>query len=206
MLATADAPGNSGPGSTVAPSTVTPSALTSQTPTAGRESATVTVAQARANEIATSQAVVDAARLAAKHWGEHVQARTDLLTSKNSEATTKEVWKRTRLEGPADAVRLDAATSAQLKADGGCAKLTGTRVVACNQRLAALDAAAAAGRAAASDWANHLAMMAAHAAGDFGADHAQHLWVAAWTAAPKNLTAAAQADALLAKAPACQPS
>jgi hypothetical protein len=41
--------------------------------------------------------------------------------------------------------------------------------------------------AAAADWANHLAMMAAHAAGDFGAEHAQAMWVSAWTHAPKNL-------------------
>jgi hypothetical protein len=72
--------------------------------------------------------------------------------------------------------------------------------------MAALNAAASTGRAAAGDWASHLAMMAAHAAGDLDANHAQTMWVAAWTAAPKNLDAFARADAALSKAPSCRPS
>jgi hypothetical protein len=131
-----------------------------------------------------------------------VQARSDLLAGKNSAETTKAIWKRTRLAGPADIATLKAAITAQANADGGCAKLPG----ACSQRLTALDRAATANEAAARDWENHLAAMAAHAAGDFDSDHAQQMWVAAWTAAPKNLNAAAQADAALAAAPACRPS
>lgn len=195
LLATADATGNSGPEPTAAPPTTAPPTTATRTP-----------AEACAREIATTQAVEYAARIAATHWREHVQARTDLLAGRNSEAATKAIWKRTRLAGPADIARLGAAATEQRKADGGCAKLTGTSVVACRQRLAALDAAASAGRAAAADWASHLAMMAAHAAGDFDAEHAQHMWVAAWTAAPKNLNAWARAEAAVAKAPACRPS
>jgi hypothetical protein len=46
-------------------------------------------------------------------------------------------------------------------------------------------------------------MMAAHAAGDFGAEHAQHLWVTAWTNAPRNLNAAHRAFNTLPTAPKC---
>lgn len=206
--ATTDAPGDSGPGTSVSPSTVDSSTVapSNAAPSATNEDTARADADACTKEIATTQAVVDAARIANKHWAEHVQARSDLLAGKNPEATTKAIWKRTRLAGPADVARLEAATAAELKADGGCAKLAGKPTDACSARLAALDRAATAGRAAATDWANHLSMMAAHAAGEFGAEHAQHLWVAAWTAAPKNLNAAAEADAALAKAPACQPS
>jgi hypothetical protein len=135
-----------------------------------------------------------------------VQARTDLLSGKNSVATTEAIWKRTRLAGPADIAKLKTATDAQVAANGGCAKLSGTAAVGCRQRLRALHWAAAANRAAAADWANHLAMMAAHAAGAFGRQHAQDMWVAAWSGAARNLNSAARADAALAKTPPCHPA
>jgi hypothetical protein len=156
-------------------------------------------------EVRTAEAVVVAARIAASHWREHVQAQTDLIAGKNTDAETKAIWKRTRLAGPADMARWDAAT-AQLQTQGGCARLAGRAATTCSQRSAALDAAAIAGRATAKDWGNHLAMMTAHGAGDFGAIHAQQLWIDQWKAAPKNLDAFAQADAALSKAPACRPS
>ena len=161
-------------------------------------------AAACAAEIRTTEAVVAAARTAAGHWREHVQARTDLLSGKNPEATTKAIWKRTRLAGPGDIAALNAALTAQAKSVGGCTKLSGSTAAACKKRLTTLDAAATADRAAATDWANHLAMMAEHAAGDFGAEHAQEMWVAAWSQAPRNLNAAARANTALAEAPACK--
>jgi hypothetical protein len=157
-------------------------------------------------EVTSTEAVVGATRIAASHWHEHVQAQTDLFAGKNTEADTKAIWKRTRLAGPADTARLGAATSAQLKTQGSCVRLTGPAATACRQRMAALDAAATAGRAAAGDWARHLAMMAAHASGAFGPVHAQQVWIEAWRAAPKNLDAFARADAALSEAPTCPPS
>lgn len=145
-----------------------------------------------------------AARTAAGHWREHVQARSDLLSGKNPEATTTAIWKRTRLAGPGDMVALTTALTAQAKSAGGCAKLSGSTAATCKKRLTTLDAAATADRAAARDWGNHLAMMAAHAAGDFGAEHAQEMWVSAWSHAPRNLNAAARANAVLDEAPACK--
>ncbi|TDO46381.1 hypothetical protein EV643_111234 [Kribbella sp. VKM Ac-2527] len=206
-----DGPAVGGPTTSSAPTgasvagvqSATPQSVQSATP---QRDAANPAAAACSGEIAATEAVVTAARVAAGHWREHVQARTDLLTAKNTEAITKAIWKRTRLAGPADQARLDAATAGQKKVVGGCQGLTSAAAPACKQRLAALTAAAATGRAASGDWAAHLAMMKAHAAGDFGAEHAQHLWVAAWQNAPKNLDAFAQADAALAKAPTCRPS
>ena len=157
-------------------------------------------------EIRTTEAVVAAARTAAGHWREHVQARTDLLSGKNSEEVTKAIWKRTRLAGPADIAALNTAVTAQTRSAGGCAKLTGSTAAACKQRMAVLGRVATADRAAAADWAHHLSMMAAHAAGDFGSEHAQELWVTAWSSAPKNLNAATRANADLPTAPVCRPA
>jgi hypothetical protein len=163
-------------------------------------------AAACADEIAAAEEVVKSVRVAAGHWQEHVQARTDLLTGKNTEATTKAIWKRTRLAGPADIAALEAATVEYKKVVGGCNGLDTAEASACKQRLSALNAAATDGRAVSGDWAAHLAMMKAHAAGDFGAEHAQDMWVSAWQGAAKNLNAFVRADAVLAKAPACRPS
>ena len=162
-------------------------------------------AEGCAREIRTTEAVVAAAHTATEHWREHVQAQTDLQLGKNSEAETKAIWKRTRLAGPADIAALDSALTAQSDSRGGCTNLPAESAASCKARLAALDAAATADRVTAGDWANHLAAMAAHAAGDFGSGHAQELWVAAWSGATMNLNRAVRANDALSKAPACHP-
>jgi len=156
-------------------------------------------------EVRTTEAMLAEARTAADHWHEHVQAQTDLLSGKNSEAATKAIWKRTRLAGPGDIAALNSAVAAHARSVGGCADLPGDAADACQQRLIILDVAATADRAAARDWANHLAAMAAHAAGDFGSEHAQGLWRAAWSGAAANLNRAARANGALSRAPACHP-
>jgi hypothetical protein len=158
-----------------------------------------------AAEVAAAEGEVSAARVTAGHWREHVQARTALLDGRISQAKTKAIWKRTRLAGPADLQRLTAATTTQQRLRGGCANAPGAAGTACRQRLTVLAAAAAAGQATAHDWQAHLAMMAAHKAGEMDNEHAQTMWVAAWRAAPANLTAFAHADATLARTTPCHP-
>ncbi len=158
-----------------------------------------------AAEVAAAEGEVSAARVATGHWREHVQARTALLGARISQATTKAIWKRTRLAGPADIQRLTAATTAHQRVSGGCADVPGAAGKACRQRLSALAAAAAAGHATARDWQAHLAMMATHKAGEMDNQQAQTMWVAAWRAAPANLTAFAHADATLARTAPCHP-
>ena len=186
-----------------APTSTGPSTPTVGSPPAQKQSTAGSDAKACADEIRTTEAVVAAARTATEHWREHVQARTDLLSGKNTEADTKAIWKRTRLAGPGDIAALNSAVAAQTDSAGSCAKLP---TASCKERLAALDLAAAADRTSAADWARHLGAMAAHAAGDFGAEHAQELWVAAWSGASTNLNRAARANAALSKAPACHPA
>ncbi len=168
--------------------------------------AAATAAQACTAEVAAAQRVVDAARIAAGHWREHVQARTDLLSGKNSTEATKAIWKRTRLAGPADLARLSAAASAQPPTRGACTAIRGAAGAACRHRVAVLGTAAQAGRAASLDWQRHLEMMVAHKAGEFGNEHAQDLWVSAWRTAPANLNAFARADATLRQTGGCAPS
>ncbi len=156
-------------------------------------------------EVGAAEAELAAARVAVDHWREHVQARTDLLAGRIDQATTKAIWKRTRLAGPTDLQHLTAATTAHQAARGGCTNTVGTRGAACRHRLTALGAAIAAGHAAAHDWQAHLAMMAAHKAGAMDNAHAQTMWVAAWRAAPPHLTAFADADRNLARTPPCTP-
>lgn len=179
---------------------------TLSTPPATERNVVNPSAAACTKEIQSAEALVLVAAAATEHWREHVQARTDLLAGKNSEEQTKAIWKRTRLLGPADKAAVNSAVAERAATKGGCNAVPGKAAAFCKQRLAALDAAGAAGRAAAGDWAAHLQAMADHADGDFGAEHAQDLWVAAWTAAPRNLEAAARATAALADAPACKPA
>lgn len=158
-----------------------------------------------AAEVGAAEAELAAARIAVEHWREHVQARTDLLAGRIDQATTKAIWKRTRLAGPTDLEHLTAATTAHAAARGGCTNTPGTKGTACRHRLTALAAAIAAGHAASRDWQAHLAMMAAHKAGAMDNAHAQTMWVAAWRAAPPHLTEFAHADRNLTRTPPCTP-
>jgi len=174
-------------------------------PSSGATVGSSASASACGAEVAAAEGQVSATRVAAGHWREHVQARTALLDGRISQATTKAIWKRTRLAGPADIQRLADATTAHQRVSGGCADVSGAAGQACRQRLSALAAAVAAGRAVARDWQAHLAMMAAHKAGGMDDQQAQTMWVAAWRAAPANLAAFAHADATLTRTAPCDP-
>jgi hypothetical protein len=106
----------------------------------------ITPADPCAAEVAVAEREVSAARVAAGHWREHVQARTALLDGRISQATTKAIWKRTRLAGPGDIRRMAAATAAYQPVRGGCANVPGAIGKACRQRLTALADAVVAGR------------------------------------------------------------
>ncbi len=198
--------GSADPSAQIATHSTHQTTPTLSTPPATERNVVNPGAAACVKEIQAAEAVVLVAAAATEHWREHVQARTDLLAGTNSEEQTKAIWKRTRLLGPGDKVAVNSAVAKRAATKGGCNDVPGKAAAFCKQRLAALDAAGTAGRAAAGDWAAHLQAMTEHAAGDFGAEHAQDLWVAAWTAAPRNLDAAARATAALADAPACKPA
>ena len=156
-----------------------------------------------AAEIAAAHKVLSAVQVAAGHWAEHVKARSDLLAGRNTTVQTKAIWKRTRLAGPADQAEVESADTAYQQVFGSCRTTSDPAVADCKTHAAATDAAIVAGRAATADWSAHLRMMAQHAAGDFGAEHAQSMWVQAWQHAPANLDRFAQAVQQWKQAPVC---
>jgi hypothetical protein len=160
-------------------------------------------------EVAATDAEVDAARVGIGHWIEHIQARTDLLSGAKSEEVTKAIWKRTREAGPADLTRYQQAVAEHAQRSGACVRAArssraSSQLSACQLRLRVLNQAVAAGAAGMGDWKAHQDAMAAHKAGEIDSAHAQTMWVAAWTAAPKNINAFKAADAVLRTAPACR--
>ncbi|TDD65859.1 hypothetical protein E1262_23895 [Jiangella aurantiaca] len=165
-----------------------------------------------ADRLAAGDAYVERAGVGIGHWGEHVQARTDMLNGTVAEDDMRAIWKRTRLAGPDDVAQATAALEAY-EALPGCADLASIedapenvaeQAAACLERETAMTAAVAASTTGLQDWANHLNAMAAHADGEMTAAAAQDLWVAAWEAAPVNIGAFDDARAVLAAAPACE--
>lgn len=163
-----------------------------------------------ATRLAAGQAAVDQADIGVGHWNEHIQARTDLLAGRNTDAQTREIWKRTRLAGPDDQARFAAALAAFNKLPA-CDIDTAVapeglleEIQACVGRIAATDAALAAGTAGMADWTSHLDNMAAHAHGEMTATQAQTMWVEAWESAPTNINGFRDARVELDQAPDCR--
>jgi hypothetical protein len=162
-----------------------------------------------ASDVAVAENVVAVARTGVRHWHIHVQARTDMLAGLITDEVMKAKWKRTRLAGPADLVRFEAAL---LKYDEapGCDGLdavddsSSDRAEDCAARSEATSTAVAAAQAAMGDWQAHQENMATFADGGMTAAHAQHEWVEAWRAAPANIEAYGDARAALAAAPECE--
>ncbi|WP_133804495.1 hypothetical protein [Kribbella caucasensis] len=135
----------------------------------------------------------------------HLRTRDELLAGRISRETAQKIWDRTMVAGQGHLALLASAAAARAEDRGSCEKITGPAANSCRQRMDALDAAVSAGRATADDWDAHIEKMKAYAAHQFGRQHAQALWVAAWTGAPKNLNAFSRAEAAVAKAPPCRP-
>lgn len=162
--------------------------------------------------IEAAEVVVNAARTGVDHWAAHVQARTDLLAGKITEAEMRTTWKATRLAGPEDLAALAEAGKAMEPQAEACAHVEPSSVPAelseavnrCLERGEAAETAVEAGRGAVADWESHLEDMARFADGDFDAAQAQHLWVVAWEKAPANIDAFRVADKALQGAPACE--
>lgn len=164
-----------------------------------------------AARLAAGDAFVTSAGVGVGHWGEHVQARTDMLNGTIAQEDMKAIWKRTRLSGPDDVSQATAALEAY-QALPACEDLAALdapenlaeQAAACLSREPATTAAVTAATAGLQDWANHLNAMAAHADGEMTAAAAQDLWVSAWEAAPTNIGAYDDARDQLAAAPACE--
>lgn len=151
--------------------------------------------------VAAAEDVVGAARAGIDHWSRHVQASVDWGAGRITEERKKAIWKRTRLAGPGDLERYDAALDSYTQSAGGCDGAPKTDP--CAQRLTALETSMRAGSGAMGDWERHQAHMASYADGNFGAAHANAMWNKAKREAPVNIGKFADAEAGLAKAPRC---
>ncbi|WP_129666290.1 hypothetical protein [Phytoactinopolyspora endophytica] len=166
--------------------------------------------EACATELTAGQAVVTEAKTGVGHWSEHINARTDLLEGRNTDAETRDIWKRTRLAGPGDLERFEAVSSTYNQLSG-CDDLAGIEapegfqadVEECLVRADRTESAASAATDAMGDWEEHLQAMADHADGHMTADQAQDQWVEAWENAPTNINAFNEARDELEQAPAC---
>lgn len=165
-----------------------------------------------AARLTAGEAYVASAGVGIGHWGEHVQARTDMLNGTVVQEEMRTIWKRTRLAGPGDVTRATADLQAY-EAQPACTDLAALdttsdtiaeQAAACLGRETALTSAVTAATEGLQDWANHLNAMASHADGEMTAAAAQDLWVAAWEAAPTNIGAYNDARDQLAAAPACE--
>jgi hypothetical protein len=193
-----------------APTDDTPGATAEPTGADSAETVAASPAAAAMEEcvaaLASADAVMEAARSGAANWAAHVESRTDLLAGRRDRDEVGAIWRRTRLAGPGDLEAFEAAYADYAAPGKACARVEddqSPQAEACVARAGVAERAVRAAREVVDDWSEHQAAMAAHAAGDFDADHAQGLWEAAWEAAPPDIRAYRRAAAALADAPAC---
>lgn len=142
-------------------------------------------------KVAAGDAVIEEGKVGVGHWNEHVQAQTDANAGKINLDQLNAIFARTRLAGPADLQRYDAALATYTGLTGGCAPVNGAapaianQLAACQQRADAQPTVLRTTAAAMADWRQHQADMA-RSRHEHVPD-AQNVWNKAWAAAPKNL-------------------
>lgn len=180
-----------------------------ETSTTGDRASGETPLDACAAEVSKAARVVAAASEGVSHWNTHVQARTDLIEGRISEERMRELWKRTRLAGPADQQRFQTALK-QYDGTSQCSGLAadqlGKTATDCVARSETAAHAVAAAQGAMGDWKAHLDNMAAFANREMTPDEAQHHWIEAWRKAPANISAYQDAREALGNAPPCASS
>lgn len=175
-------------------------------PTETAESGPVEVdADATCEEaLAAADDVFAAARIGNRHWKAHTGAYLSWRAGEISEDEKAATYKRTRLAGPDDQIRFTNAMRDYRALVNGCDD-DGLAAApdGCAERLGAVRAGMRPAKGTMADWEDHLANMAAHAAGEFDATEAQRRWSAALAAAPVNQDGFDDAFATLEAAPSC---
>ena len=184
-----------------------PSAQSTMPPAQSPDAATVAACRAR---IAAAEQLVAAARPGVQNWSEHIRARASLLAGRTTRTEATQVWTRTRLAGPRDIQRFEAAVlvfnrhsraNSQCGVAGDANRLT----AACRTRADRAVREVGAVRRVMDDWEHHLHDMAALRRGDVDASVAQARWEQAWRTGLANLDALRRAEAAVRSAPACPP-
>ena len=175
--------------------TPTPSASAKPTATATPVSAeAVRAMEACQKRVRAADEVLDEARTGIGHWESHVDAERKAQRGDISVDKRQAIFKETRLKGPADQKRYaDAQRDYERVRDAFCGKAKGAdaKVAAtlskCRERAVAQGPLMRAAAAAMGDWKSHLAAM--QRSREIHVDNAQAIWIAAYRAAPRNISA-----------------
>lgn len=168
-------------------------------------------------------AAVDAADRSVDDWDAHITAMADLESGKNTEAETKAIWTKTRLEGPGRVERYRQAKAEYWQVHGACERtlqeahrqkagtmrLTSAQrayVQRCQELSASVARTLNAADQAVAEWKAHLKAMADRRAGKLHPDTAQQMWLEAYRKAPTHINAFREAQAELRQAQASCPT
>jgi len=149
--------------------------------------------------------LIAAAEIGIGHLVTHIGAHHAWLMGELTEDEKKDTYKRTRLAGPADLTAFDGAmTRYSTVSNANQTACRDTQSDGCVKRFEATKDAIVAADQAINHWREHQANMAAHAAGEFGAERAQELWDATIAATAAKVDPWRQWRLDLANAPDCQ--
>jgi hypothetical protein len=154
-------------------------------------------------ELAAAEDVLDVARSGIDNWRRHIAASRDWQAGRITEQRKKEIWKATRLAGPQDVEKYEAALADYAEVKGGCAAPPSGTAAGCVDRWAAITEILEAAADAMGDWEWHQQQMSEFAHGRFGAEHANLMWEKAKRMAPESLGRFAEAEDSLVEAPTC---
>jgi hypothetical protein len=192
---TASTPPASAEPSTEATPTPSPTPSASATPTAKAASGDAVRAMESCRErVRAADAVLEEAKTGIEHWAAHVAAQRDYDRRDISGERQQEIFKATRLKGPADQKRYAAARRDYDRVrDASCSKAKGAddkvadTMADCRKRASAQGPVLAAANDAMGDWKSHLADM--QRSREVHVANAQQVWLAAYRAAPTDLKA-----------------
>jgi hypothetical protein len=142
--------------------------------------------------VAAADQVLREAKVGIGHWGEHVQAQTDLNAGKITGEEMGAIFTRTRLAGPADLRRYSDARQSYVRAESTCSPVEGSpagikkALARCDKRADAQKPVLAAAEDGMGDWSRHLADMASR---QQYRHNAQFHWLQTWRAAPPHINA-----------------
>jgi hypothetical protein len=152
-------------------------------------------------KVKAADAVLRQGKTGVEHWAEHVDAQKDYLAGDATVTEMKGRFKKTRLKGPADLKRYNAALATYEDVDGSCAKVKGAdaavaaTLAKCDARSKAQQPVLKATAAGMKDWKNHQTFMQRNALHKEGTpSEAQATWLKQYRAAPKNINAFKKAD------------
>jgi hypothetical protein len=174
-------------GGSAGPSTSS-SASTSRPPSSATEYLAACQAKVRA-----ADAVIAQAKVGVGHWATHVQAQTSANAGAVTLPEMSAIFKRTRLAGPGDVQRYNAAVDTYRGQQGRCTPVAGApdsitaSLATCADRAKAQAAVLTAADNAMADWKSHLAAMQRSKMGHV--NDPQGVWIRTWRAAPPHIKA-----------------